>query len=60
MGALMRQYWVPAALSSELPARDGAPVRIRLLGVDPAIERAGLVGVLCSRLNVAAIRNNFV
>src|SRR5687768_3377989 len=32
MGTLMRQYWVPAALSSELPAREGAPLRIRLLG----------------------------
>ena len=32
MGTLMRQYWVPAALSSELPQREGAPLRIRLLG----------------------------
>jgi len=32
MGDLMRQYWVPAALSSELPQPEGAPVRIRLLG----------------------------
>jgi len=32
MGNLMRQYWVPAMLSSELPAPDGDPVRIPLLG----------------------------
>src|SRR4029450_11503332 len=32
MGDLMRQYWVPAALSNELPLRDGAPLRVRLLG----------------------------
>ena len=32
MGTLMREYWVPAALSSELPEREGAPLRIRLLG----------------------------
>lgn len=31
MGQLMRQYWVPTCLSSELKA-DGAPVRIMLLG----------------------------
>lgn len=32
MGALMREYWVPALLSSELPDRDSEPVRILLLG----------------------------
>ena len=29
MGELMRQYWIPAALSSELIS-DGAPVRLRV------------------------------
>jgi phthalate 4,5-dioxygenase len=32
IGSLMRQYWVPGLLSSELPERDGRPVRLRLLG----------------------------
>ena len=32
MGALMREYWLPALLSSELPQADSDPVRIRLLG----------------------------
>ncbi len=32
MGNLMRQYWMPAILSMELPEPDGAPVRVRLLG----------------------------
>ena len=32
MGNLMRQYWVPALLSSELPAPDCDPVRVMLLG----------------------------
>jgi phthalate 4,5-dioxygenase oxygenase subunit len=32
MGALMRQYWLPAALSSELPSADSDPVRVMLLG----------------------------
>jgi phenylpropionate dioxygenase-like ring-hydroxylating dioxygenase large terminal subunit len=31
MGEFMRQYWIPAAMSSELRA-DGAPVRLMLLG----------------------------
>jgi phenylpropionate dioxygenase-like ring-hydroxylating dioxygenase large terminal subunit len=32
MGNLMREYWVPAMLSSELPAPDSDPVRVMLLG----------------------------
>ncbi|MEI6872604.1 MAG: hypothetical protein WCL08_10010 [Verrucomicrobiota bacterium] len=31
MGGLMRQYWIPAAMSKELQA-DGAPMRLMLLG----------------------------
>jgi phthalate 4,5-dioxygenase len=48
MGNLMRQYWVPAALSSELPEADGAPLRVRLLGEDLIAFRAssGSVGVI--------------
>jgi phenylpropionate dioxygenase-like ring-hydroxylating dioxygenase large terminal subunit len=34
MGTLMRRYWQPACLSSELPEPDGAPLRMRLLGED--------------------------
>jgi phthalate 4,5-dioxygenase oxygenase subunit len=32
MGALMREYWVPALVSSELPSADSDPVRVLLLG----------------------------
>jgi phthalate 4,5-dioxygenase oxygenase subunit len=32
MGSFMREYWVPALLSSEVPAPDSDPVRILLLG----------------------------
>src|SRR5688572_3818723 len=32
MGDLMRHYWIPALLPSELPAPDGPPIRLRLLG----------------------------
>src|SRR5262245_57757750 len=48
MGELMRQYWMPAALSSELPDRDGAPLRVRLLGENLIAFRAssGAVGLV--------------
>ncbi|HEY3058520.1 MAG TPA: phthalate 4,5-dioxygenase, partial [Chloroflexota bacterium] len=32
MGNFMREYWVPALLSSELPTPDSDPVRVLLLG----------------------------
>jgi phenylpropionate dioxygenase-like ring-hydroxylating dioxygenase large terminal subunit len=32
MGNLLRQYWVPALLSRELPSPDSDPVRVLLLG----------------------------
>ncbi len=32
MGNLMREYWIPALLSSELPKPDSDPVRVMLLG----------------------------
>ena len=34
MGNLLRRYWTPALLSSELPEPDCAPMRVRLLGED--------------------------
>ena len=34
MGKLLRRYWTPALLSSELPEADGPPLRVRLLGED--------------------------
>ncbi len=52
MGTLMRRYWLPAALSEELPEVDGAPVRIRILGEDLIAFRdtngtVGLVSAFC-------------
>src|ERR671927_671291 len=32
MGSFMRQYWIPALLSSELPQHDSEPKRVLLLG----------------------------
>ena len=48
MGELLRQYWMPALLASELPERDGRPLRVRLLGEDLIAYRdtAGRVGLL--------------
>jgi phthalate 4,5-dioxygenase len=48
MGSLMRQYWVPAMLSSELPKPDCPPVRVLLLGEKLIAFRAtdGSVGLL--------------
>ena len=51
MGGLMRQYWLPALLSSELPAPDAPPLRLRLLGEDLVAFRStsGQVGLLDHR-----------
>jgi len=47
MGQLMRQYWIPACLSSELKT-DGPPIRLLLVGEKLIAFRdsAGRVGVL--------------
>jgi phenylpropionate dioxygenase-like ring-hydroxylating dioxygenase large terminal subunit len=52
MGTLMRRYWQPGCLSSELPEPDGAPLRVRLLGEDLIAFRdtngaVGLVDAYC-------------
>ena len=41
MGELFRRFWLPALLSEELPANDGVPVRVRLLGEDLIAEIVG-------------------
>jgi phenylpropionate dioxygenase-like ring-hydroxylating dioxygenase large terminal subunit len=48
MGTLLRRYWLPALLSSEIPEPDGPPVRVRLLGENLVAFRdsAGQVGLL--------------
>jgi phthalate 4,5-dioxygenase len=64
MGAVLRHYWLPVLLSSELPERDGQPKRVRLLGEDLVAFRAtdgrvGLLGAHCPhrRANLAFGRN---
>jgi phthalate 4,5-dioxygenase len=51
-GELLRRYWQPALLASELPEPDGAPLRVRLLGEDlvgfrDTSGRPGLLGAHC-------------
>ena len=48
MGNLMREYWIPAVGSDELPNPDGAPLRIRLLNENLIAFRAtsGKVGLI--------------
>jgi phthalate 4,5-dioxygenase oxygenase subunit len=51
MGDLMRQYWLPAIRSDELPEPDGAPLRVRLLGED-------LIGYRTTDGQIGLIQNN--
>src|SRR5438067_2069925 len=51
MGKLMREYWVPAMLSSELPQADSDPVRVMLLGEQ-------LIGFRDSNGKVGLLANN--
>src|SRR3954467_5904365 len=48
MGNLLRQYWIPSMMSSELPSPDCPPVRIRLLGENLIAFRttSGKVGIV--------------
>lgn len=48
MGDLLRQYWVPALISTELPVPDGPPLRVRLFGEDLIAFRttSGQVGLV--------------
>jgi len=48
MGDVMRRYWLPALLSSELPEPDCPPVRVKLLGEQLVAFRdtSGKVGLL--------------
>lgn len=50
MGTLMRQYWLPAVLSSELAA-DAPPLRLKLLGEELIAFRttSGRVGIMDHR-----------
>jgi phenylpropionate dioxygenase-like ring-hydroxylating dioxygenase large terminal subunit len=48
MGELLRQYWIPALQSKEVPAADGPPLRFRILGENLIAFRvtSGQVGIV--------------
>src|SRR5487761_1247257 len=53
MGGMLRRYWLPACLSSEIAEPDSDPVRVRLLGEDlvafrDSEGRIGLVSEYCT------------
>jgi phenylpropionate dioxygenase-like ring-hydroxylating dioxygenase large terminal subunit len=50
MGDVMRRYWLPVLIASELPVPDCAPLRVRLLGEDLIAFRdsSGRVGMLAN------------
>jgi nitrite reductase/ring-hydroxylating ferredoxin subunit len=51
MGELLRRYWIPASLSSEIAEPDGPPARVRLLCEDLVAFRDtnGAVGLIEER-----------
>src|SRR5713226_8544579 len=51
MGNLFRAYWLPAMLSEELPAADGDPVRVLMLGEQ-------LIAYRDSNGNIGLLANN--
>src|SRR6202162_550881 len=48
VGTMMRQYWIPALKTEELPSPDCPPIRLRLLGEDLIAFRttSGQVGII--------------
>ncbi len=58
MGELLRRYWLPCLLASELPEPDGAPVRVRLLSERLVAFRdtggnIGLIDEFCAHRGVS-------
>jgi phthalate 4,5-dioxygenase oxygenase subunit len=58
MGRLLRRYWVPVLLQSEIAEPDGPPVRVKILGEKllafrDSNGRAGLVDEFCAHRGVS-------
>ena len=51
MGQFFRRFWQPIALSRELPERDGAPMRVNIMGERLVAFRSsdGVVGLVASK-----------
>ena len=55
MGEVLRRYWLPCLLISDLPENDGAPVRVKILGEELVAFRELLAScesreALCSKV----------
>ena len=62
MGDVLRRYWIPAALGSELPEPDSPPIRVKLLGerliaFRDTRSRVGLLDEFCARRGQGAERD---
>jgi phthalate 4,5-dioxygenase oxygenase subunit len=57
MGSLLRQYWIPALQSTDLPEPDGTPLRVRLLGENLVAFRNsdGKVGLIEIALSLSRL-----
>ncbi len=60
MGQMMRRHWIPALLSEQLAERDGAPVRVKLLGEELVAfrdthGRLGLLGEFCTHRKASLV-----
>ncbi|HTP93497.1 MAG TPA: Rieske 2Fe-2S domain-containing protein, partial [Xanthobacteraceae bacterium] len=58
MGDLMRRYWIPALMSSEIPEPDCPPVRVKLLGerliaFRDTQNRVGVMDEFCAHRGVS-------
>jgi phthalate 4,5-dioxygenase len=58
MGELLRRYWLPVLLASELPEPDGPPVRVQILGerllaFRDTGGRLGLIAEFCAHRGVS-------
>ena len=60
MGQMMRRHWIPALLSEQVAERDGAPVRVKLLGEELVAfrdthGRLGLLGEFCTHRKASLV-----
>jgi phthalate 4,5-dioxygenase oxygenase subunit len=58
MGNLMRRYWIPALLASEIPEPDCPPARVKLLGerliaFRDTLGRVGVMDEFCAHRGVS-------
>ncbi|MGH9578106.1 MAG: Rieske 2Fe-2S domain-containing protein, partial [Terriglobales bacterium] len=58
LGDLFRRYWIPAILAEEVAEKDGAPVRVQLLGEKLVAfrdteGRIGVIGEFCAHRGVS-------